>query len=59
MSDDDISSLRRTIPEEIAKQIVSVQPIDVSIDWNALNQHPLVKSLDRRYFSRKSESDAQ
>jgi hypothetical protein len=53
----EVKKLRTWTPEEIAESIVSVQPIN-GIDWEALDQHPLMQSFMKRLASHKKEEDA-
>lgn len=51
-----IDEIRKTIPNLVAEEICSVQPMP-NIDFDALAQSPLWESYVNRHFSHLSSSD--
>lgn len=51
-----ISDIRKTLPNQIAEELCSVQPMP-NIDFDALAQNHLWKSFVARHFSHLNVSD--
>ena len=52
-----LNELRKTIPQKIAQDVVSVQPFNEHVDWDALSAHPLWHSFCNRHF--RPENNAE